>query len=131
MSFYSDFNDIAYSMLSDFGQNATLIRKSKATGANYDPTTGGIVDSSQLTETRKIVPLDSPTSKRVQNSYGTTTENGVLEQTTQKWVYMDAKGSVPRLQDYVIIQGIKYTIFDFQVINPGGIDIIYLVVLTK
>jgi hypothetical protein len=130
MTFYSDMAQTALDMLTEFGQPIVL-RKFSQGGGDYNPATGigspkGRTGSNDYTRSGLIV--DAPGNK-TGPQYGVTFQVGTLIQDTDKWMYMDAIGLPPKPQDHVIVQGIEFTLIDFQQINPAGTPVIYLLIM--
>jgi hypothetical protein len=129
-AFYDDMAKVALDLLTEFGQTVTL-RQVATGGGDYNPLTGqttGVGLDGAFDSYRKGLPTDPP-GNRIGSQYGQTLEKGNLIQDNDKWVYIDANGPAPRLQDHVIVQGIEYVTIDVQMVSPGGTPIIYLVVL--
>jgi len=130
MSFYDRMSALALKQLTKYGQSVTL-RPFSQGGGDYDPNTGaatpdgadGVED-----ESRKALVTDQPGSQIAQR-FGQTLQNGTLLQSTDKWLYMDADGQVPKLQDHVIFDNTDFSIINVQVTSPGGTPILYLLVL--
>lgn len=128
MTFYSDLAETSLEMLTEFGASVTL-RAFSVGGSDYDPNTGLASASSGYTDsTRKGLLLDQPGSQ-IQRKFGETMGSNSLIQNAEKWVYLDASGNAPRLQDHLIVQGLEYTIVDVQVTAPSGVPLLYLLVL--
>lgn len=134
MSFYSEISDLVLEMLTEFGTSVTLRRYSQG-GGNYNPDTTISVPlgiTGTYDETRKALLADQPGSQ-ISIHFGQTLQNGSLVQSSDKWVYMDASGSAPTLQDHVILGSsdlpIDYSIINVQVTSPGGVPVLYLLVL--
>lgn len=132
MSFYGKSAATAQRLLTKFGM--TVILRQLSTGsADYDPKTGGAVPEGQdgSTDTnRKAIVLDQPGSQ-ISQRFGNTLQNNSLVQQGEKWLYMDANGVAPALQDKLIFGGIEYAIIDVQELAPAGIPVLYMVVVRK
>lgn len=130
-AFYDRMSGTVLNLLSRFGQTVTLRSFTPGGGGKYDPNTGKAASNSQAKtkdSQRKAVVVDAP-QNRVGPEYGQNLKEGTLIQDHNKWIYMDAKGSAPTVQDFVIINGIQFKIYDVQMIGPGGIPLYYLLVL--
>ncbi len=130
MSLYSNLAATSLKLLTKFGQDVTLRQYSQG-GADYDPTTSAATPSGPTgpnDSTRKGLPIDAPAS-RIGPQYGTTRETGTLIVDTDKWLYLDANGVKPSLQDHVILAGTEFSIINIQEENPGGTPLLYLLVL--
>ena len=130
MTFYSKVSAMVVRNLTKYGLSVTLRPLSEG-GGDYDPDTGLASPSGTAgtyDETRKALLADQPGSQ-ISIHFGRTLQNGTLIQDSDKWVYMDADGAVPKLHDNVIIQSIEYKIVNVQVTNPGGVAVLYLLVL--
>lgn len=130
MTFYSDLAETSLELLTEFGQDV-ILRKIVSSPGGYNPATGvltpdGITGSHDTI--RKALPTDPP-GNRIGAGYGQTKEVGTLIQDNDKWMYMDANGPAPVLSDHIILGDTEYIIIDAQVTSPGGIPIIYLLVL--
>lgn len=129
--FYDDLEGTALEMLTEFGAAITLMKVGVNAGGGYNPNEGEAIKAESGTaETRYAVLSDNP-GTRIGIQYGTTLQNGTLCQRTDKWLYMDANGSVPMLQDEVYINGLKYSTVDVQTIAPGGQTLLYLMVVRR
>lgn len=119
-------------MLTKYGVSVTLRSYSAGTGSNeYDPNTGtgtplGLTGTYDTT--RKALITDQPGSQ-IQRKFGQSLEKDTLIETGEKWLYLDANGIAPDLQDHIIINNIDYSIVDVQVTGPGNIPVLYLLVL--
>jgi hypothetical protein len=131
MSFYSDIAARALDLLKRFGRPVTLRRYTPGGGNKYDPSTGKAVANAQTSQqdtTRYAVVVDAP-GKRIGPEYGENFKTNTLIQDHNKWMYMDANGDAPRIQDFVLLGSVQYKIYDVQAISPGGTDLLYLLVL--
>ena len=120
----------ALRLLTTYGQPVTL-RKFSVGGGGYDPNTGAAAASAysnSVDTIRYAITTDAP-GKRVGPQYGATLEAGSLIQDSDKWVYMDANGPAPLLQDHLIADNLEYVIIDAQTIKPGTKTLMYLLVL--
>lgn len=126
MSFYSDLAATVTRLLTKYGQSVTLRRYSVG-GGSYDPATG-VTSVTTSDEIRIGVILDAP-GNRLERIYGQKAQGNTLIQELERWLYIEPNGSVPRLQDHVVVQGTEYVIVDVQTIGPGGIPVAYLLVL--
>lgn len=118
----------ALRLLTNYGQSAILRSMSLGT---YDPNTSVVTQdgsTGSYDQTRKIVATDQP-GKRFGTQFGQSLTANTLDQTTEKWIYMDANGRKPNPQDLLIFGGITYNIIDVQETNPGGTPLLYLIVL--
>lgn len=126
-----DYNKLAATtlrLLTNYGQSAILRPMSLGV---YDSNTGTVTQDGSTgayDETRKVLPTDQP-GQRIAQQFGQTLQNGTMLQRSDKWVYVDASGRKPNLQDLMILGGVSYNIIDVQETNPGGIALLYLVVL--
>lgn len=130
MSYYSDVASRAAKTIRRRGRKVILRRISYG-GGDYDPATGvgqpiGIEGS--VDTTRYVITADQP-ANRVAQQYGVTLASGTLVQNNDKWVFMDALGPKPALNDRVIFDNVDYAIIDSQETNPGGTAVLYLIVL--
>ena len=129
MSFYARSVATTLRLLTKYGQQVTL-RQFTSGGGGYDPLTGtaATVSAAYVDTIRQALATDAP-GKRVGPQYGQTVEYNTLIQDSDKWIYMDASGTAPRLQDHLIVQGVEYVVIDVQVISPGAVPVLYLLVL--
>lgn len=128
--FYDRLYTSALRLLTTYGQPVTL-RKFSVGGGGYDPNSGTAAASAfanPIDSIRYGITTDAP-GKRVGPQYGVTLEAGSLIQDTDKWVYMDANGPAPALQDHLIVDGLEYVIIDVQLTKPGTKALMYLLVL--
>ena len=119
----------ASKMLAKFGQPA-ILRQYTAGGGDYDPTTGvanPVIDIA-LDSVRNILILDTA-GKQINARAGVLLEKGTVIQDTDRWCYMDAKGNAPTNSDHLIVEGIDYSIIDWQRMSPAGIPMYYLMAL--
>lgn len=117
-------------MLKEFGQDI-ILRQVAIGGVSYDPNTGAAAAAGGLGEydaVRRGLPTDQP-GNRIGPEYGQTLQGGTLVQDSDKWMYLDASGSKPTLSDLIIYQNVVYSLISVQETNPGGIPLLYLVVM--
>jgi hypothetical protein len=127
-----DYNKIAARVLKSFtkyGQDI-ILRQYSVGGGEYDPQTqtASVSGGTPTNTTRKGLVTDQP-GTRIGPQYGTNAKQNTLIQDGEKWVYIDAIGPAPKIQDHVILGGIEYAVADVQVTGPAGIPVFYLVVL--
>ena len=127
MLFRSEMAATSLQMLTEFGMDVTL-RRYNVGSSIYDPTTGIATPVAVTDTTRKALITEQP-GQRIGPQYGATLQKGSLVQEADKWIYMDANGPAPALQDHVIFNDIDYNIVDVQETAPGGIPLLYLLVL--
>lgn len=127
MTYYSNIAKRANKALRKRGRPVTL-RQYSASGGDYDPNTGKVTLASFIDTTRYALEADQPGSQ-IARRFGMTREAGTLMQNKNKWIYLDATGPQPLVQDHLIFDGIDYVIVSSQATNPGGIDLLYLIVL--
>lgn len=124
---YNRLADRVLKQLTKYGRNVTL--RQYFIGGDYDPATQKASSvASTVDSIRKALVTDQP-SKRIGPQYGVNLKAGSLIQDGEKWVYLDAKGSPPKIQDHMIIGEVEYAIVDVQSISPGEVPVVYLVVL--
>lgn len=129
-----NYNRIAKNVSKALTKNgqSVILRQYSVGGGDYDPatqTTSPTMDS-YIDFVRKALTTDQP-GTRIGPQYGTNMQKGTLIQDSEKWMYLDAAGPAPRMQDHMIIQNIEYSIVDVQVADPGGIPLYYLIVCRK
>lgn len=125
--FYDDLAQTALELLAEFGLEVTLVKK----GVNVaDPTTGRVTKGTPTSETRVGVVTDNP-GDRIGEQYGSNFKGGTLTKQTGKWLYMDANGQAPAVEDEIVMQGFKYQLVDVQTIGPGGQALLYLLVMHR
>lgn len=125
-----NYNRIAKNVLkalTKYGQSVTL-RQYSVGGSDYDPATQSASLPAPVDTIRKGLVTDQP-GTRIGPQYGTNQKPGTLIQDGEKWLYIDAIGPSPKVQDQMIVNGVMFTIADVQVTGPGGIPLFYLVVL--
>ena len=129
MALYSKLAITALRLLTKYGAEVTL-RQSSVGGADYDPGTGAATPEADVDTTRKALLLDQPGSQ-ISQRFGNNNQANSLIQQGEKWLYMDANGVAPELQDKIIINSVKYTIIDSQEMGPGGIPLLYMIVARR
>lgn len=132
MALYDKLAATAFRLLNRYGTKM-ILRQLSSSSADYDPSTGigspsGIDGSTDAD--RKGLVLDQPGSQ-ISQRFGTNNQGNTLIQQGEKWLYLDAKGSEPAIEDKIIIKDIEYTIIDVQEIGPGGVAILYMLVVRK
>lgn len=110
MSFYGDMQTLALSLLTEFGQAATL---NKRTGGAYDNTQGRVV---QTTVQYAIIIA---VSKQPETDMGKVFR--------QRIVYIAAKGLAVTVdtEDTITFGGVTYKVVDPGAINPAGTVVAY------
>jgi hypothetical protein len=129
--FYGPLAETAFRLLTEYGRSVTLRKFTPGGGGKYDPSTARAVSNSQtakLDKTRQAIVVDAP-ANRIGSQYGSSVKEGTLIQEFNKWCYMDANGAAPTNQDHIIVGSKTYKIFNVQEYAPGGIPLMYLVVL--
>lgn len=129
MGFYDDMSQTVIAMLATYGQTVYL-RRQPVSGGGYDPSTGGMRSGAVPLpdEPRKGLKTDAP-NNRIASMYGQTLQDGTLIQASDTWLYLDADGFAPRLQDHLVVGAREYRVIDVQETSPGGIPVLYLLVL--
>lgn len=125
-----NYNRIAINIqkkLSKYGQSVTL-RQFSVGGSDYDPATQVASLPASVETIRKALPADQPAT-RMGPQYGMNLKANTLITDTEKWLYLDARGSTPKMQDQVLLNGAWFSIVDVQVTAPGGIPLFYILVL--
>lgn len=127
-----NYNRIAKNVLKSltkYGQDITL-RQYSVGGSDYDPATQGTTVAMEtfVDTIRKGLTTDQP-GTRIGPQYGTNTKTDTLIQDSERWVYLDAFGAAPKVQDHMLFGGFEYAVADVQVTGPGGVALFYLVVL--
>ena len=129
MALYDKLALTAARLLARYG-TSVILRQLSHGNADYDPASGGAipegVDGTTDT-TRKGLVLDQPGSQ-ISQRFGTNNQINSLISQGEKWLYIDAKGVAPAMQDKLIVKHIEYTIIDVQEFGPGGVPILYMVV---
>lgn len=129
--FYSRLAETSSVLLKKYGRPVTLRVFTPGGGGSYDPNTGTAVANSQpktKDTTRSGLVVDAP-QNRVGPQYGTNFKENTLIQDHNKWMYMDADGPAPTLQDFVVLNNVQLKIYDVQVIGPGAVPLLYLLVM--
>ena len=130
MSFYSRLAGTTLKMLTKYGVSVTL-RPYSVGASDYSPSTGVASPSGpdgSYDGVRKGLLTDQPGSQ-IQRKFGQTLQENSLVQSSEKWLYLDANGPAPRVQDHIVYDSVTYTIIDSQVTAPGGTPLFYLLVL--
>lgn len=129
-----DYNRLAQRVvvqIAKYGRDITL-RQYPMGSSSYDPTnlTVGSDATTPAEYTLKGLVTDQP-GKRIGPQYGTNMKKGSLIEDGQKWIYINGTGPKPRPNDKVILGNIEYTIDDVQETAPGGVVLLYLLVLYR
>jgi len=111
MSFYSELLLTTARLIADKGQAMTLV--STAPGA-YDASTG-IAAEVETTSSLDGVVVNYP-AREVD---GTSVQRG------DRKVLLAANGVVPKIQDTLIIGGVRNKIIDCKAVSPAGIAVMY------
>jgi hypothetical protein len=130
MALYDKLALTASRLLAKYG-TTVILRQLSQGSADYDPNSGGAVPDGMdgTTDTnRKALVLDQPGSQ-ISQRFGSNNQANTLISQGEKWLYIDTKGAAPTLQDKLIVKNIEYTIIDVQEMGPGGIAILYMVVV--
>lgn len=130
MSLYTRLATSSQRLLTKYGQSVTL-RQYSVGGADYLPGTGVAVPTGILGQNdsiRKGLIVDAP-SNRLSQKFGQTLEKGSLIQDNDKWMYLDAVGVRPSLQDHIITSIMEYSIIDIQEVNPAGTPVLFILVI--
>ena len=130
MSFYSNLQQLVLKLFTKYGVSITL-RQYSAGAGDYDPNTQRATPAGTTgtyDHARKAIIQDAPGSRLAQQ-FGQTNNLGTSIQRSGKWIYIDAIGVVPKLQAHVIVSGVESSIVDVQTIGPGGVALMYLLVL--
>lgn len=127
MALYDKMATTAARLLAKYGRTVQLRQQSTGSG-DYDPATGTSTPEVLTTTDRKALALDQPGSQ-ISQRFGNNNQANTLINQGEKWLYMDAKGVAPAMQDAVIIDAIEYRIIDVQVMGPGGVPVLYLIVV--
>jgi hypothetical protein len=124
MELYDRLANTAIRLLEKYGQTVVL-RSILSDG--YDTTTG---KQSLVTidTNRKGLVVDAP-ANRVGVQYGQNLQPNTLVQSDNKWMYLDPKGTVPKLNDRITIGGKDFVVINVQAYNPAGTVLLYLLVL--
>lgn len=114
MSAYTDAQDSAYSMLSEYGQTVTLQRPSLD---DYDPVTGVSAEAD----------AEAFTSVGLISDLGLKYQENTLVQVGDKVITVAAKdlGTVPDLTDTAIFNDVEYSIYSIEEVKPTDTPIIY------
>lgn len=130
MALYDRLTATALRLLTAYGREVTL-RQLSVGSADYNPATGESTPAGNdgtTDTTRFAVVLDQP-GTQISQRFGNNKQANSLVQQSEKWLYMDANGVAPALQDKLIIDAIEYTIEDVQVTAPGGVVILYMLMV--
>lgn len=124
---YNRLADRVLLKLTKYGRKVTL--RQVFVGGDYDPATQTASSVASVVDTVRTALVTDQPSKRIGPQYGVNLKAGTLIQDGEKWVYLDAKGAPPKIQDRMVIGEVEYAIVDVQSISPGEIPVVYLVVL--
>lgn len=119
---YAKTADTSLRLLTRFGQNVSLV---VATTGAYDPAAGA-APVTEKKETRKAVLLDFD---RI--NFGVTLQDGSRVMANDRRCLMDAKGSAPRIHDFVEVAGERFPIADIKTLSPAGTPILYDMLIRK
>ena len=110
MSFYTEMQQTATDMLTEFGQAVTLSRQ---TVGAYDTATG-----------TSAVTVTTQTGKGVLLDYGTKDIDGTLILATDKQLLLSVTGiTVPIVGDTATVNGIIYAIMRIKDLSPAGTSV--------
>lgn len=118
--------------LTKYGRPVVL-RQYSASGGDYDPRFGGatpVGEDGANDSIRQALVADQPGSQ-IGQRFGSTLDGQTLVQQGEKWLYLDAKGAAPSLEDKIIFDNVTYQLIDVQVCQPGLIPVFYLLVLRR
>jgi hypothetical protein len=113
--------------LTKYGRPVTL-RQYPTGGGSYDVALGKVVLGQPVDTTRQALTADQP-GTQIQQRFGQNRNAGSLVGQGEKWIYLDAQGPKPRLQDRISFDNTEYAIIDVQELKPGLVPLFYLVVL--
>lgn len=117
-------------MLTKYGRTVTL-RPYSVASSDYNPSTGQGAPAGEdgsFDTIRRALETDQP-GTQISQRFGDTLQNGTLVQSNDKWLYMDAVGAEPHLQDHILMDNINYMIINVQTTKPSGLAVFYLLVL--
>lgn len=129
MALYDKLASTALRLLTKYGRSVTLRQLAVGEGG-YDSATGEVTMPDSVDTTRNALVLDQP-GTQISQRFGNNNQLNSLVQQGEKWLYMDANGVAPALQDKVIIDEVEYTIQDVQETGPGGIPVLYMLMIRK
>jgi len=131
MTLYDNLLKTSTRMMSKYGQAVTL-RQYTFGGGDYDPSQGEATPnppaSAPVDSTRYGITIDAP-GKKIDPKYGQNWAPNTSIINTDKWMYLDANGPRPSLQDHIIIAGTEFSIIDIQETKPSTTAMMYLLVL--
>ncbi len=129
MALYDKLAATSLRLLTKYGMSVTL-RQSSLGAGNYNPATGVVTPETDVDTTRKALILDQPGSQ-ISQRFGNNNQANSLVQQGEKWLYLDANGVAPSLQDKIIINEVEYAIMDVQETGPGGVPVLYMLMVRR
>ena len=107
-----------------------MLRQFSEGNADYDPDTGkAILEGGSSTDAeRKGLVLDQP-GTQISQRFGNNMQANSLVQQKEKWLYLDALGPKPAMQDTLIVDQVEFAIIDVQEMGPGGVPLLYMIVV--
>ncbi len=127
MALYDRLALTAKRLFDKFGRTVYLRQRTAA--SDYDTSNGSANATDEaVDDPRKGLVLDQPGSQ-ISQRFGNNHQANTLVQQSEKWIYLDALGVRPCLQDKLIVDDIEYAIIDVQEIGPGGIAVLYMLVI--
>jgi hypothetical protein len=105
-----------------------ILRQFSSSGGAYNPSLGKVTAGAYIETVRYAITEDQPGSQ-IAERFGLTREKATLVSNKNKWVYMDANGPQPQIQDRIIFDNVSYIVRSSQGCAPAGIAVLYLVVL--
>ena len=83
----------------------------------YDPETG-VIDEPTISNELRVGIFES--FKTTDSRF-----RGTITQEDDKLLLIDAVGSVPKTEDFMLVDGVEYQIFGVDAINPAGTPVLY------
>lgn len=108
-----------------YGQEVVLRLNSPG---DYDPETSSVAPLGTSDHKRKGLVMDQPGSQ-ISQRFGSNNQNNTLVSQSEKWIYLDAIGDKPAMEDKLVVQSKEYAIIDVQEVGPGGVPVLYLLVV--
>lgn len=114
---YGKYADRAYAKLAQYGGECSLIRRSEGV---YDTGTNGYV-----TETSVI------SGKGIKSSHLSENADGTIIEKCDIRIMACFGGGAPEVNDTVEFGGVRYTLADFEELNPSGSESIYYILYCR
>ena len=137
MSWHEDMSEMALDLLTEYGADAVIQRKTAAPESTTTTTTGPLtLDASTVTVTETPAPWVVPAQttleypcKAVVSNYHESVLDGTTIRQGDKKIIIAAQGLTiePAVTDVIVCNSVAYNIVAVTVVSPAGTPIIYVV----